>query len=242
MKNIFTFLIFIFFINISYSQCEPDTLCIDTDIPGQICPDSLPDGRVNENYYQTITIWAPSSVDYEGNTLNLSHLKLEAISNMPQGLTWVSNDVDNLFQVGISYCILIEGVPEVPGYYPIGIEVQPYIMGFPLPYTIVDDTSLFILIEHELGIQDNDNLDFSVLNPFPNPFNQSTEIILNSVKSGTASFRVFDRLGQNIINNDRKILTGINKFIIDGEDLNRGIYFYSIQFENQIITGRIVKI
>ena len=242
MKNLFSFIFLLFVVFTAKSQCSPDPLCVDDGEPGQICPDTLPDGRVNEFYFQTITIWAPSSIDYQGSTINLSHLKIASIGNIPAGLTWECNATDNLLAVGTSYCVLIQGTPETVGVYPLGIEVQPYIFSIPMPTTIVDDTSLSITINPELGIYDLNNNGFIVQNPYPNPFTNSTEIIINSSRQGNLYFNVFDRLGINVLSGEMEVKSGKNILDVRGESLAKGVYFYSIMFDNRIVTGKLVKI
>ena len=242
-KSIFfvAFLISLFSFQ-SYSQCEPDSLCIDDGEPGQICPDSLPDGLEMVEYYQVVTIIPPPTIEYEGNTITLSHLRLDTIYNVPSGLSYESNVEGDLFAVGSSYCVLISGIPDSIGVFPLSIVVQPYILGYPVPTTITDDTSLSITINSQFTIETMRSTGFKINNVMPNPFSSSTLISYSSPQSGVAEINILDKLGREVYSKQTEILVGENKFDIEGSSFPSGIYFYFIRFNDDILSGKLVKV
>ncbi len=246
MKRFKTIILVAFILNLfgfqSYGQCQPDTLCVDDGEPGQICPDSLPDGLEMVDYYQIVTIFPPPTIEYEGNTITLSHLRLDTINNVPPGLTYESNAEGNLFAVGSYYCVLISGIPDSVGVFPLSIEVQPYILGFPVPTTIVDDTSLSITINSQFGIEPVVKQKFFVDKVSPNPFPTYSTIYYSSPKNGLAEIYIIDKLGREIYSEQSEVMSGENSFNIDGSDLQTGMYFYFIRFDNNIFSGKLVKV
>jgi len=225
----------------AFSQCTPDTLCIDTESPGQMCPDSLPNGTENLEYNQVITILPPDTIEYQGNTVLISHLKLETINNLPPGLTFESNVAGDLFAVGSSYCVLVSGTPTTAGEYQLSIEVTPYVLGFPAPTTIIDDTSLSITINAEISIELNSINKFEV-KPIPNPFTSSVELYFTSPQSGFAQLFIYNKIGKTVYSEQTEVIIGDNKFKFTGNDLSTGMYFYHILFEKESFSGKLEKI
>ena len=75
---------------------------------------------------------------------------------------------------------------------------------------------------------------------YPNPFNESATIEINSDKNnGQMKFRMYDLLGKNIV--EYIIPANSNKFLIHKNNLSKGMYFYSLINEEEVIeTGKIV--
>ncbi len=242
MKKIFTIaIISLFTISFVNAQCTPDPNCIDIDEPGEMCPAVLNDGMDNSYYEQTVTIIPPESVEYLGMTINLSHLKLVSITNIPPGLTYVSNATDDVFEIGSSYCILISGTPTTPGLYQLNIGVEPYILGFPSGNTIVDDTSLSILVVPMTGVDNINVVEFAVETAFPNPFEQNTEIKCTLPYSGKIEVLVFDELGRQVSKQEEVLPQGENTLLINGENMLPGVYFYFVNFDQQMKNGILIK-
>jgi len=242
IKATFVVLFLLSFVNYqAFSQCTPDPLCVDTESPGQICPDSLPDGTENIEYSQVITIIPPDTIEYQGNTVLISHLKLETINNLPLGLTYESNVAGDLFAVGNSYCVLVSGTPTTVGEYQLSIEVTPYVLGFPAPTTIVDDTSLAITIIAEVSVELNTLNKFEV-KTIPNPFSSSIEMPFTSPQNGLAELFIYDKIGKMVYSEKYNAKQGDNKFDFNGNNLNTGMYFYVILLGDKSISGKLEKI
>lgn len=84
----------------------------------------------------------------------------------------------------------------------------------------------------EIGSDMTKGIEFS--NPYPNPANEKTGINFQ-LPSPNSEARVMLR---NLLGSVVKEITvrGIeNKFFINTSDLNNGLYFYSVMFENRIL-------
>lgn len=247
MKNVFTLMLVLalplFAVNMANAQCVPDEInCIDTGDPGQMCPDTLAEGMVNVPYTQVVTVLPPPTFDYNGNTVNLSHIKILNVLNLPPGLTYESNAANNLFASGTYYCILISGTPVTAGTFALKIEVQPYIASFPIPTSVIDSTSLFITVQPESNaISYQEKLTFSVKAVYPNPFDEASEIICTLPQPGEVSLSIRDGLGREIYREQKYLPQGKNSFQINGEDIMPGIYYYSLTFRGQSENGMIMK-
>jgi hypothetical protein len=84
----------------------------------------------------------------------------------------------------------------------------------------------------ESGSDLTKGIEFS--NPFPNPANQQT-IINFQLPSPSSEARIMLRnLLGSVVKETR--VTGVeNKFALNTADLNNGLYFYSVMFENRIL-------
>lgn len=248
MKTIFTHLIWLTFtllmVNTIQAQCVPDgTNCIDTGATGQICPDSLAAGTVNQTYEEVITVWPPEYFEYNGSTVYLSHIKILDVENIPPGMTFESNATDNIFAVGSYYCILISGTPTDTGHYNLKISIEPWIMNVPLTgYVVVDSTSLFIDILPETNAQNEvSSSTFSVGPAYPNPFQNTTELVCNLPTPGDINLKVWDELGRIMIEENIFLPQGKNSIPIQANELVSGTYFYSLGYKDEQKKGILLK-
>ncbi len=156
MKRLLLIILFTTFylsqINNSFAQCTPDPGCVDDpEEPGELCPDSLPDGTVGVPYNEVVTIIPPYEGDLGEGTVDVIKIVIDAIENIPPGLTYEANATE-MYPYN-SYCILISGTPTTEGFYQLIIKVTPWIeiFGFPVqgPQQ-VDDSSMAITINCSL--------------------------------------------------------------------------------------------
>jgi len=82
--------------------------------------------------------------------------------------------------------------------------------------------------------------DFQLFQNYPNPFNPSTKINFSIPKNGIVTLKVFNSLGREIYSSNKYFLTGNNQFKFFSENLSSGIYFYSLQFEANIQTKKMI--
>jgi hypothetical protein len=79
----------------------------------------------------------------------------------------------------------------------------------------------------------NDNsiipTEFSLLNNYPNPFNPSTTIQFNIPQRANVTLKIFNVLGQEIMNiNNKEYSAGQHSIYFDAKGLSSGTYIYSI--------------
>jgi hypothetical protein len=85
---------------------------------------------------------------------------------------------------------------------------------------------------------------FSLLQNYPNPFNPSTLIQFSVQKDGNAVIKAFDVLGREVAtlyDNFTKV-GKIYSAAFNGSRLSSGVYFYSIQSNNQYIVKKMVML
>ena len=82
---------------------------------------------------------------------------------------------------------------------------------------------------------------FSLSQNYPNPFNPSTNIKFTLKESGNASLRVYNTLGQLIMTiNEGYKPAGTYNVNINMDNFASGIYFYSLQEGNNLLTKKML--
>ncbi len=240
----FPILSFLFIVN-SYGQCEPDTIgCIDTDNPGQICPDTLPEGQVGVYYEETITLLPPPEAVLSGGiTVTIVKIIIDSIGNLPPGIEYTANAVE--FYPDTAYCILLNGTPESPGTYDLYIRVIPFVWFMDnviIGPAQVNDTSLFITINGPDALPEVNNSSFSIIESFPNPFSGKSVIGSYHAKPETVELRIYNLLGKIAYSERMYATTGNNFFVFNGENIPAGTYIYTISNGKEILTRKFIKL
>ncbi len=237
----------IFLVNTLNAQCIPgDSLsCPDLENNGQVCPAVMPGATVNQYYNEDFTILAPP-VFYDsasGITVNLHHIKLMKINNLPEGITWESNAEDSVFVVGEYYCVLLQGTPMVAGNYPLKIEVDVYVefFGNQIYLTTATDSTSLTMDVSTTGVNEYDKMSIKLLSSMPNPFFSDLDISYIIAEPQKVTFKIFDLLGCIIYERIIDARYGENHIKFDGSDLNPGLYFYSISDSYNQYTKRVIK-
>ncbi|MBP6977346.1 MAG: T9SS type A sorting domain-containing protein [Bacteroidales bacterium] len=234
-----------------WSQCTPGDgiTCPDPENNGQVCPDSLQAAFAGRLYSQSFTILAPPVyVTPESDTIQLHHITLVELANLPPGFTWQSNSVTNEFMIGTYYCVLMEGTPAVAGKYPLHITVGVYVKPFPtlppiLVATVTDSTSLFLEVKWDPnGLNTPSEKPLTILGPNPNPFSGSTLIGIHTDTPGMINLHIYDLVGQLRYTELLPTRQGDNYFAFDGRSMTRGMYFLKISTGNFATAVRLIKI
>lgn len=83
--------------------------------------------------------------------------------------------------------------------------------------------------------------DFKLYQNYPNPFNPSTIISYNLPESGQISLKVYDTLGRMVSNLvDERQTAGFKQILFDGINLSTGLYFYVIDSDFGLKTGKMI--
>lgn len=226
-------------------QCTPDTTCTDTGgEPGQICPDSIPRGVIGEAYETIVTILPPPAALVFNQTIPVLKIHLDTIQNLPDGIEYVIDNGD-MYPDSL-YCLVLHGIPTTAGIYPLRISVTAtveLIPGIGFNQSVVDSTSVVFTVDQTSGIDQSSDTDgFKILQSSPNPFYDYTRIGYLTNKPVLAELRVFNLLGQVIYTEKLQGNSGSCYFDFSGGDLRSGTYIYSITADNNIYTGRFMKI
>jgi hypothetical protein len=223
---------------VTLSQCTPldAETCPDPENNGEICPDTLAPVYVDVEYNQEATILAPPKIDTGGITIPLHHITLVSVDNLPEGITWETNALDNEFLVGTYYCILLSGTSGADvGDYPLKIVVDVYGNVGSTPVYLgesVDSTSLSIKVKWDPnGIEEN-GMSLQIGKVWPNPF--STELFIEPYPSvdGKCTIEIYNIIGNRLYQTE---LSHLNKDVIkiNLPDLPDGTFILSMLYEGR---------
>ena len=147
------------------------------------------------------------------------------------------------FLGGNQYCALISGTPSQSGEFQLIINVLGYttVFGTPISQEIQFDQYNFViyndiinnLIEEEVAV-------FSLSQNSPNPVNGSTVINYELPQAGKVDFRVINLLGETVFEINLEGQRGASQIKIPANSLEAGIYLYSIESSNKVLTKRMV--
>ena len=76
----------------------------------------------------------------------------------------------------------------------------------------------------------------------PNPFEQQTEIMIESLVNGAFQFEVFNMFGQRVHQQSIRLNQGANQFTFDAGDIPSGTYLYSIGNTEGKVVRKMVKL
>jgi hypothetical protein len=114
----------------------------------------------------------------------------------------------------------------------------------PVQYKYIQDFSFdeFDWKDCYVGIEEQENkIISSVSQNFPNPFSLSTTVQVTLANTAELSLKVTDLLGREVISIEKGLQdAGSYDFIIDGTDLQDGVYFYTVTADKDQITRKMI--
>lgn len=84
--------------------------------------------------------------------------------------------------------------------------------------------------------------DLQLWGNFPNPFNNSTVIQYTVPKAGNLEIKVYNTLGQEVASFKDYVSAGRKSFPFTVNYQSSGMYFYQVNFEEQVKTGKMVLV
>ena len=133
-------------------------------------------------------------------------------------------------------------IDEIVVTWPDGIEEAVYNMPANQTIKLIEGQVISIDVEDPLGMPDH--LDFTLFQPFPNPFNHETNLSFNLPLPGEVSLTVYNILGQEVLSENRNYAyAGKQSISLAGEKLGaNGLYIYRLTWSNTVLSGVISKI
>jgi len=243
MKHLIFTILAICTFNISYSQCIPDS--ISHHYTG-IRPTQLPNAKANNPYNQTIQFKFPkdTTVSVSGFPINatITSIVIKNVKNLPKTMTYACSNSNCTYAGGAYGCISITGTPLDGDVGTDSLNVILVInanyMGAPISAN--DSGKVGLIIDAGSGIFFGGSNAITSFQNYPNPFSTSTEIQFSATSVQTAIFKVSNELGQQVYNRNLAPNTGLNTISFERNNLPAGIYLYSIQMGNDVVTRRMV--
>jgi hypothetical protein len=96
------------------------------------------------------------------------------------------------------------------------------------------------------GIYDRNDFvpsSFTLYQNYPNPFNPSTTISFDLPSNGFVSLKIYDLLGREITTLiNQELSSGKHRINFDGKTLTSGVYLYTLQFNGNIQSRKMILI
>lgn len=226
------------------SQCTPNT---SITIPG-IYPDTSTNLAVafaGFPYNEVIQVKVLTDTTYNGLPATVQRITVTGVQGLPPGFTYTCSPINCVFPGGTNGCISLVGIPTLAnvGTYNIKVSVviRGQITGIPIPVDVPDTIKGYrIQIVNPVSANQNTAVKYELLTNKPNPAVNSTEIRFNLPKAAAADLQIFDMLGNPVKKMKIQGNAGYNSTIVSLENMNQGVYFYTLTTSYGVLTRRMV--
>ncbi|MGB1242808.1 MAG: T9SS type A sorting domain-containing protein, partial [Chitinophagales bacterium] len=90
--------------------------------------------------------------------------------------------------------------------------------------------------------EDETHPDYTIGENIPNPFIESTRILIDLTESSWVKINVFDSMGRLITSfQNEQMLAGKHYFNLDATDLKPNLYYYTLETKDGKINGKMLK-
>ena len=182
-------------------------------------------------------------------------MSLVSIDGLPNGLSLSCTYNNCVLPGNVLTCASLDGTSSDPvGVYPITIWVDVYTHGildlgiiqYPLSTSLFEATGSYesltgykIIVSNNSSYEMFNSNEFSLLQNIPNPSDGNTKIMFNTPNAGNVSLIVVDMFGKCVISKEISSVSGLNTINLS-QDLSPGIYNYSVQVNDVILTKRMI--
>ena len=233
------------------AQCTPDP---QYTLAG-IYPDSsvgMPAAIVGQAYSEVITIIvsADTNVVFSGLplTVDIINITLDNVNGLPANFTYDCAAPNCAFTGGSTTCAVLYSTIDPTaadiGLYQIFMyttaTVDAGLFGIQTQNDIIDYYYIEVTDNTTSTMNHFDNFTFELKDIYPNPINDQSKIQFITGESKDIVFSVFNYLGEKI---DEQIITanrGVNDISINSNNYPNGMYLYSINNGEKIISKRMV--
>ncbi len=230
------------------AQCIPNPLYADSAFG--VWPDTTENfavGMVNVFYSDTLNMIVPQDageIDPQFAGLALDSVRLNNIAGLPPGLVVNCNSQTGAqctYLTGILGCGSIEGTPTSEGVYPLTINVTAFanLLGNPVPVDYPFSGYSIVIGPNTVGLVEN-TMTLSGVRNVPNPFMERTTIEFQLTQPGSVTIRLFDLLGAEVRSLRVAGKAGLNRYVLNAQGLQDGLYLYKLETGRTSFTGRMV--
>ena len=251
MKKTLLFLTFVFAANFANAQCSPDPQFTAAGI----YPDTsigLADAYVGQSYNQDITVITPTDtvVEILGQMLSvdIDSISLTSVAGLPYGFSYSCDPPSCGFPGGTTKCAELYStiVPDdsLIGTHNIVFETTSYASNVPFLGTFTQDDLIdyyYIEISPATSVINQfDNTTFELKAVYPNPVTEQAKIQFIVGNSENILFKIYNLLGEEIESQVILSSLGVNTINLNFSSYSEGIYLYSINNGNHVLTKRLV--
>lgn len=245
------------------SNCDPDTAFIngvDLVSPLPFVNDTLGPGLerpacVNELYEQVIFVKIPGIINFGPLSLLVTTVKIDSVTNLPDGFSYVCSSPNCEFSADSVGCILLTGIatPEnVVGDYELKIGLTIASSLGPIPAQLPDpalvngtyilklnaegDSSCLLSPTFDIDIQTHN------VSIFPNPTLDQITLEWESKRGGDGWIEIKSITGQTLKRTPLQYGAGLQKREISLGDLEPGFYLVGLSGSQQSFWTKTMKL
>lgn len=190
--------------------------------------------------------WASTTETYQNADYNYKKIWARAYENGTWGpFLNVTEDIIHLFDESI-YPQLVDGGDNTV-YLMYQADGLPGLAATTTPDHEADENNIIVAAIDKtdlltgLGKENQLLNESSVSQNYPNPFNGTTTITVNLEKSANLSMVVTNMVGQQVQSFNRgQVSTGTYYFEVNGTNLPKGVYFYTVKADDSTITKKMI--
>jgi len=244
--------------------CTPDPTFNPSSPIGGI--QDLPCAKQNQPYNEASTIVVPTVYQISGQTAYICKVRVDSVNNFPansslnyavwyNGVSYGPGQWINLNTANSTdrACVRVNGTFTALYNDSLGVFARVAAYGnqsctiplLELPVTqlnngqpikvgfIVDDDCV-------MGLDNLSNNSFDVAQNFPNPFSGTSQIAFNLPQAGKVVYRLTNLVGKTVAETNINGNVGANYININSADYAAGVYMYSVSFNGQTVTKRLI--
>lgn len=236
-RQLMPFAVFLFTLHVAAQPCVPDA----SNHTVGITPGNFPNGKEKVAYSQVFQMKFPSDTVVESISVTVDSVRLDSIKGWPTGFSYVCNKSDCIYKGGENGCVKVTGTPATHGTY----QVVIYYTAFGALDTMkivsdYSDTSMFVVDDISGISEDRSHNAFSVEENNPNPFSYTSNLSFYLPNAGQYRLSIYDMFGREISNRQMMGIPGKNIVQINRVGLRKGMYLYSLQYGNAVITRKMM--
>lgn len=186
-------------------------------------------------------------IDVSG--LSIDSIKMMEVVNVPSGMSVYFSQEDSVYLGNSVGCVTLFGTPTTPmiGHHDLEFMVEGWVGLGGNVISLYETTGEYsaitgydFIVQDPAGVESLDMNRFSVSQNSPNPFTGKT-IISYTVLNGTeVAFTLYNVMGELVKESSYSAAQGINTIELDSEELDSGIYFYTLSNGKETISKRMI--
>ena len=232
------------------AQCTPDPQYTAVGI----YPDSLTGlspATVGIAYNQNITIIVPSDTvaDVFGQMVpvTIDKIDLTSVTGLPSSFSYSCDPPSCSFPGGTTKCAELSSAAPTSseiGLHQIIFKTTTYVSGVPFIGTTTQNDSIDYYYLQVSGVTSTinqfDNTTFELKEVYPNPVSNQAKIQFVSGTTENITFKIYNLLGEEIESQLISSSKGVNTINLNTSSYAEGIYLYSINNGNKVLTKRMI--
>ena len=248
-KTLLTLTLALAFIG-AQAQCTPDPQYTAVGI----YPDSLTGlspATVGIAYNQNITIIVPSDTvaDVLGQMLpvTIDKIDLTSVTGLPSSFSYSCDPPSCSFPGGTTKCAELSSAAPTSseiGLHQIIFKTTTYVSGVPFIGTTTQNYTIDYYYLQVSGVTSTinqfDNTTFELKEVYPNPVSNQAKIQFVSGTTENITFKIYNLLGEEIESQLISSSKGVNTINLNTSSYSKGIYLYSINNGNKVLTKRMI--